>query len=279
MNSRPNPDHLAKSDKDHRSQFGKQIVRHARRSRLYIGMEAFLTLRGLFFVGRRYTCPCCGWRLRAFTHGGVSFRIRPLGYCPRCHAKARHRRVWLFLEQRTNLFADSLRLLHVSPEYCFSRRLKKVSNLNYVGVDISDCPNIAIKMDLMAAPLLSESFDAIICIHILEHIEDDRRALSELHRVLKPGGWAVISVPVRMDQKTHEDSRIFSEEERERLFGETSHVRIYGHDFVDRLAQCGFQVELDLGKNVDQKTRESYGLRDDENIFYCTKNRSKNPTP
>jgi SAM-dependent methyltransferase len=210
--------------------------------------------------------------LRAFTRGGASFRIRHLGYCPRCHAKARHRRIWLFLEQKTDLFEFPLRLLHVSPEYCFSRRLKKLSNLFYVGGDIADCPNIAIKMDLAATPLLSDSFDAVICIHILEHIEDDHRALSELYRVLKPGGWAVISVPLRWDRKTHENAKILSEEERERAFGETGHVRAYGNDFIERLEKCGFRAEVDLGKNVHQQAREKYGLRDDEDIFFCHKN-------
>jgi SAM-dependent methyltransferase len=230
-------------------------------------------MRGLIFIGLRYTCPCCGWRFRAFTHGGVSFRMRHLGYCPRCHSKARHRRIWLFLEQKTNLFSGPLRLLHVSPEYCFSRRFKKMHNLDYVGADIYDYPNITIKMDLVEMPIRSDTFDAIICIHVLEHIEDDRSAIKELFRVLKPGGWAVVSVPIRWDQKTYEDPRIISEEDRERAFGEIAHVRIYGYDLVDRLEECGFKVQPDLGKDVEQQTREKYGLRDDENIFYCTKAR------
>lgn len=228
-------------------------------------------LRGLLFIGLRYTCPCCRWRLRAFTHGGASFKARYLGYCPRCHAKARHRRIWLFLEQKTNLFTDPLRLLHVSPEYCFSRRFKKMNNLDYIGADLNECPNISIRMDLASTSIRSEIFDAIICIHILEHIEDDRVAMKELYRVLKPGGWAVVSVPVRWDQKTYENPNVISPEERELAFGETTHVRLYGYDVIDRLEECGFRVHVDLGRNINQQTREKYGLRDDEDIFYCTK--------
>ena len=234
-------------------------------------LEVLLAFRALLFVGTRYTCPCCGWRLRAFTHGGASVKVRHLGYCPRCNSKARHRRIWLYLEQRTNLFSDRLRLLHVSPKYGLSRRFTTLQNLDYVGVDPNARRNISIRMDLTATPVGSDTFDAIVCIHVLEHVQEDRKAIRELFRVLRPGGWAVVSAPIRLDQKTFEDPTLTTPEERDRAFGETVHVRIYGHDLIDRLEECGFQVQLDLGTGVEQQTREKYGLRDDENIFYCSK--------
>ncbi len=197
--------------------------------------------------------------------------MRHLGYCPRCNSKARHRRNWLYLEQKTNLFTDHLHLLHVSPKYSLSRRFVTMPNLEYVGVDFDNRPNTSIKLDLSMTPIRSDTFDAIICIHVLEHIQEDSKAIRELFRVLKPGGWAIISVPIRLDQKTFEDPTITTPEERERTFGETQHFRFYGYDLIDRLEECGFQAQLDLGKDVEQKTREKYGLRDDENIFYCTK--------
>ena len=144
-------------------------------------------------------------------------------------------------------------------------------NLDYLGVDQVDFPNVKIKMDLVSTPFRSEIFDAIICIHVLEHIEEDREALRELYRVLKPGGWAVVSVPIRLDQKTYEDPMIVLPEERNRAFGETAHVRFYGYDLMDRLQECGFQVQLDRGDEVDLRTRMKYGLRDDESIFHCVK--------
>jgi predicted SAM-dependent methyltransferase len=144
-------------------------------------------------------------------------------------------------------------------------------NLNYVGVDLNDRPNIGIKLDTTAIPVHSNTIDAIICIHVLEHVQDDRKAIGELFRVLKPGGWAIISVPIRLEQKTFEDPTITTPEERERTFGETDHVRIYGYDLLERLEGNGFQVQLDLGKDIELQTREKYGLLDDENIFYCTK--------
>jgi len=175
------------------------------------------------------------------------------------------------LQQKTNLFTDHLRLFHVSPNYCLSRRFSTLPIIDYVGVDHNNHRNIFVKMVLPATPFLSETFDAIICIHVLEHIQEDRKAIHELYRVLKPGGWAGISVPIRLDQKTYEDPTITSPEERERNFGETMHVRYYGYDLVDRLEEAGFLVKMYPGKEVDQQSRQKYGLRDDENIFYCTK--------
>ncbi len=145
-------------------------------------------------------------------------------------------------------------------------------NIDYVGGDLHHHRNIRFRMDLPAAPLLSETFDAILCIHVLEHIQQDRQAMRELYRVLKPGGWAGISTPIRLDQKTFEDPSITSPEARQRAFGETVHVRYYGYDLKDRLEEAGFCVSFYPGKDVDPQSKQMYGLRDDENIFLCTKN-------
>lgn len=234
-------------------------------------LEALLVIRSIFFLGMRYRCPCCGWRLRAFTDEGAIFRERALSYCPRCNSKARHRRIWLFLQERTNLLAGPLHLLEVSPKYCFARRFKAMPHLEYLGVDLVHRPHVSAIIDLTALTIKSDSFDALLCVHVLEEIVDDRRAMGELHRVLKPGGWALITVPTRMDRKTYEDPAITDPVERERAFNEAAHVRIYGHDIIDRLEECGFRVEVDLAENVPLQTREKYGLRADENIFFCTK--------
>jgi SAM-dependent methyltransferase len=234
-------------------------------------IEAGMALRAVMFAGRRYVCPCCGWHVRGFTWGGASFRTRPLGYCPRCNAKARHRRIWLFLERRTNLFADRIRLLEISPKYSFARRFVRMANLEFVGADLDGRPHVAVRTDLTALAMDSETFDAVICVHVLEEIVDDRRGMREIHRVLRPGGWALISVPTRLDRPTYEDPSITSPIDRQREFGEKAHVRVYGGDIVDRLREAGFAVDVDLARDVPPEDRERFGLRDDENIFWCTK--------
>lgn len=234
-------------------------------------VETLLLIRALIFVGKRYVCPCCGWRLRAFTTGGASLRTRSSGYCPRCRSKARHRRIWLFLSQKTTLFSRRMRLLEVSPHYCFARRWVRMGNLGLVGADLSPGPHVALRMDLTSAPLRSQAFDAILCVHVLEEIVDDRAAMRELFRMVKPGGWVLVSVPTRMERKTYEDPSITTPKERRRAFGEEAHVRVYGHDLVRRLEDCGFRVQVDLATDVDAASRRKYGLRDDENIFLCTR--------
>jgi SAM-dependent methyltransferase len=240
-------------------------------------IDGLLAVRALAFIGRRYTCPCCGWRLRAFTHGGTSLKARSNGYCPRCNAKARHRRDWLLLEEQTNLFTDDLRLLHVSPKYSLSRRFRKMTNLKYVAGDIKARANITVRFDVAALPFANEAFDAAICIHVLEHVVRDREGMSEIHRVLRPGGWALISVPVRLDQPTYEDWSVTSPEDRLREFGETDHVRYYGRDLVDRLEAAGFSVRVDLASELSEETRATYGLLTDENVFVCRKPAALSP--
>lgn len=220
-------------------------------------------------MGVRHRCPCCGWRVRAFTAGGASVRPRPAGYCPRCTAKARHRRIWLFLADRTDLFSNPMSLLEVSPHYSFGRRWVKMDHLSFVGADLADRPHITLRMDLTAAPLRSATFDAILCIHVLEEIHDDRRAMEELFRLVKPGGWALVSVPTALDRATYEDPSITTRKARREAFGEEAHVRVYGRDLIERLRRVGFQVDVDLAKDLDDALVRECGLRDDENLFLC----------
>ncbi|MHC4958492.1 MAG: class I SAM-dependent methyltransferase [Planctomycetota bacterium] len=226
-----------------------------------------LFVRGLLFFGLRYRCPCCGWRCRAFAGEWGLLATKPDGYCPRCNSKARHRRLWIYLRDRTNLFSDRLRLLEVAPWWSLTRRFRRMRNLRFVGLDIArrgdSCTLLG---DVTAMPLGDDTVDAALCIHTLEHVEDDRRAIAELYRVLRPGGWSVVSVPLRLDAPTYEDPAITRPEERERAFGERGHVRWYGTDFVNRLKAAGFLVEMDPGVPLPR-----CGIRDDENLFLCRK--------
>lgn len=194
------------------------------------------------------------------------------GYCPRCNAKARHRRIWLYLRENTELFLERVRLLEVAPWWSFARRFRHMPNIAYVGLDLQRAgPQVTVLGDAISLPIQDGCLDAAICIHVLEHIEDDRRAIAELLRVLKPGGWAIITVPLRLDRPTHEDPSIREPAERERVFGEPGHVRFYGADTIDRIREGGFDVTLDLAEQIPPNTSRRFGLRDDENIFHCRK--------
>lgn len=210
--------------------------------------------------------------MRSFVAKGSLVRRSETGYCPRCNAKARHRRVWLYLERHTDLLSRDVRFLEVAPWWALARRLRRLPNVMYVGMDIErSLAQVTVLGDAARIPLESEALDAAICIHVLEHVPDDRAAMAELFRVLKPGGWILISVPLRLGRETVEDPSITDPDERLRLFGERSHVRFYGSDILDRLTEAGFELELDLASEIPWHERQRYGLRDDENIFHCRK--------
>ncbi|MCB2180237.1 class I SAM-dependent methyltransferase [bacterium] len=247
----------------------RKYLAHSRFTHLVF--EAFLLLRGLLFIGNQVYCPCCGWSFRTFIKSGLSLKKRARGYCPRCNAKARHRRNYLFLKEKTDLFQTEQTLLHVAPKYCLSRKFSSQANIKYVGVALENDFNISAVMDITSPSLQTDAVDSIVCIHVLEHLEQDRQAIRELYRVLKPGRWASISVPIRLDQPTYEDPNIVSPEDRKREFGEKDHVRIYGNDLINRLEEAGFLVELHLAEDINPHDFDKFGLMRDENIFLLTK--------
>lgn len=252
------------------------VVRSARRGlasgNLFAVKRAVLLLRGVLFLGWKYRCPCCGWHLRGFAGQWGMLASNPDGYCPRCNAKARHRRLWLYLEEHTDLLERPGRVLEIAPWWALSRRLRKRGNLSFIGLDLAARgPHVSVVGDAARIPLDDDCIDSALCIHTLEHIEHDQRAMSELFRVLKPGGWAVVSVPLKLDRPTHEDPTITDPGQREREFGERSHVRFYGLDIQDRLKDAGFTVLVDWAREIPHEVRTRFGLRDDENLFLCRK--------
>lgn len=193
------------------------------------------------YRGGNHYCPVCERCSRKFLPYGVVER-RPHARCVHCSALERHRLTWLFLQRRTDLFDGRFkRLLHVAPERMFQKRLRKLLGSGYVSGDLYN-PRAMMKMDVTAIPFGTATFDAIYCSHVLEHVEDDRQAMREFRRVLKPGGWALLLVPITAEQ-TIEDPLITDPRERERVFGQSDHVRRYGPDYEDRLATAGFHVE------------------------------------
>lgn len=171
-----------------------------------------------------------------------------------------------------DLASARIRLLEVAPWWSFARRFQTMPNIEYAGIDLEDRgPYVTEIGDVSHMPFESRTFDAVICVHVLEHVDDDRVAIEEMERVLRPGGWALVTVPINLDGPTIEDPAVTDPVERKRLFGEPSHVRLYGLDVRDRLERGGFKVDIDFASEIPEATRMRHGLRDDENIFMCAK--------
>lgn len=134
-------------------------------------------------------------------------------------------------------------MLHIAPELCFIGRFEALENLDYITADI-ESPLAKVKMDIHEIPFNENSFDVIFCNHVLEHVDDDLKAMEEMYRVLKPEGWAILQVPFfpPIPKQTISDPSIPDPKERERLFGQDDHVRLYGEDYPDRLRSAGFNV-------------------------------------
>jgi SAM-dependent methyltransferase len=227
-----------------------------------------LRYRVLRHRGDRVECPVCGGRFRQF----MSDWNRPGAICWRCGAHERHRALWLYLQSDPRLLEDVHSLLHISPEWSLQRRLRPLVGTGYVTSELE--PGRAdLALDLRAIALPNASFDAIVCSHVLEHIDEDAVAMRELHRVLRPRGWLIVMVPLDHGREhTFEDPSIQAPDERERAFWQHDHVRLYALDIVERLASAGFDVRraqpaVECGPSLAAR----YGLLDGDDIFVCHK--------
>lgn len=169
---------------------------------------------------------------------------RPNALCPNCLSLERHRLIWMYLQDQTDFFKAQLQVLHVAPEVCFMRRFEQKHGNRYITTDI-ESPLAKVKADIHQLPFADNTFDAVLCNHVLEHVADDIKALQELKRVLKPGGWAILQVPFfsPVPETTFEDNSITDKREREKIFGQDDHVRKYGHDYPTRINASGLVAE------------------------------------
>jgi SAM-dependent methyltransferase len=196
---------------------------------------------GVYWLGIKYRCSVCGWRLRAFRETAAHPGYKEM--CYRCGALARHRFLWLYMKNETNLFSAPLRVLHFAAEACLSERLSAMPHLDYTTADIE--PGRMEVLDLMNINKPEASYDVVLCIHVLEHVSDDNKALREILRVLKPGGWAILNPHMDLSlEKTREDPSVTSPEERRRLFNHEDHYRVYGRDIGKRFGDAGLDVEV-----------------------------------
>jgi SAM-dependent methyltransferase len=222
---------------------GRQLVRQGRARALYAGDDV--------------RCPCCGSAFREFAPLG-----RPNRLCWTCGSLERDRLLWLLFDRRAELLRPGMRILHVAPERALRGRLRAVAGAAYVGGDL-DARYAEHRLDVTALEFPDESFDAVLCNHVLEHVPDDRRALRELHRVLRTGGWATLLVPLADRARTDEDPAVADRGERVRRFGQHDHVRLYGRDYIDRVEEAGLRVDREeLDRRVDDEADRRFRLRD-----------------
>ncbi|MBN3940600.1 class I SAM-dependent methyltransferase [Nostoc sp. NMS9] len=230
----------------------------------------YLYIRSLWYAGNDVFCPCCERKFQKFLPFGA--QKRPNAICPRCLSLERHRLLWLYLKNKTNLLSQKLELLHVAPEYLLKKSISNLPNINYLSADLQ--PNEAmVQMDITDIQYPNNVFDVILCSHVLEHIPNDWQAMAELCRVLKPGGWAILHIPLDPKlEKTLEGTSDLSPEERERLFGHHDHMRMYGRDYKEKLEKAGFTVKVDsYAQELGIDNIQKFGLMPDEDIYYCTK--------
>jgi SAM-dependent methyltransferase len=177
--------------------------------------------------------------------------------------------VWLYLKERTDFFQGKKAVLHIAPEGCFIPRFEDLHQEQYITADI-ESPLAKVKMDIHKMPFKDNSFDIVLCNHVLEHVQDDIVAMKQISRVLKPGGFAILQVPFfhPIPDKTVSDPGITDRKIRERLFGQDDHVRKYGRDYAARIEEAGLQViEDDFVNSVPEEQRQKFGLAKGEIIF------------
>tara|TARA_B000000565_G_scaffold229680_1_gene187574 strand:+ start:428 stop:1213 length:786 start_codon:yes stop_codon:yes gene_type:complete len=220
----------------------------------------------ILYRGKKFVDPIDGSSYRTFLPYGYN-RLRKNALCPGTLSLERHRLLWLYLKKKTKLLEKNISVLHVAPEIIFIKKFKKITNWNYVSIDLKS-PLADIKANVYNLPFEENYFDLILCNHVLEHIEDDYKALNELHRVIKNKGTLIVQVPLDKNlKKTFENKEIMNPKERNKYYGQYDHVRVYGLDFYTRLAKSGFTPKkIDILKEMSNEEKIKYCLPKDEKI-------------
>ena len=205
-----------------------------------------------FLKGDQYTDPIDGQSFKSFLPYGYGNQRNNV-LSPSTLSLERHRLLWLFLKNETDFFTAPKKVLHFAPEQAFYKRFRKMNHLEYVTTDLNS-PLADVKADICNLPFKDNEFDIILCNHVLEHIPDDTKAMQELYRVMKLGGYGIFQIPQDLSRsETFEDDSITDQKERAKIFGQYDHVRIYGRDYFDKLRSIGFKVEeVDYTTNLPE---------------------------
>lgn len=246
------------------------------------------TRRRVKYAGRAVECPFCGGHFSRFAPTGAKERpfwrsaegqaLLELDYinvanamCPWCRSSERHRLLYFYLRDRLDFFQmKGIKLLDVAPDGFLQHKVFSKADIEYISIDIGPARRPTTMIDLTKMSFPENAFDAIICYHVLEHIPDDIQAMRELYRVLKPGGWGIVQVPI-WAEKTVEDPTV-PRKGYPAVYGHRDHVRRYGLDYEDRLASVGFKVTVDgYARELPEEFIQRYGLFETEDIYFCEK--------
>ena len=226
-----------------------------------------------YLKGNTFTDPIDGRSFKKFLPYGYGTQ-RENALSPSTLSLERHRLMWLFLRDETTFFTttEKLKVLHIAPEQCFLDIFKKQKNLDYITSDL-ESPIADVKADICNLPFKENEFDVVFCNHVLEHIATDEKAMQELYRVLKPGGFGIFQIPQDLNRAiTFEDDSITDKKERAKIFGQYDHVRVYGRDYFNKLRAVGFKVdEVDYTKKIAPERLERFCLMKHEILPVCYK--------
>lgn len=224
------------------------------------------------YKGNTYTDPIDTKSYKSFLPYGYG-KQRNNVLAPGTFSLERHRLLWLYLKNETQFFSKPIKLLHFAPEQAFYNRFKKIDNIEYTTTDI-ESPLADVKADICNLPFEDNTYDVILCNHVLEHIKDDKKAMEELYRVMKPGGWGIFQIPQDIQRATtFEDDSIVDRKERAAIFGQYDHVRVYGLDYFNKLRKIGFEVEevRYAETNLTSEEVKKYALNPIEILPVCRK--------
>ncbi|KFN01172.1 glycosyltransferase [Bacillus clarus] len=196
------------------------------------------------------------------------------GICPICNSMDRERLYRTYIETETNLLSENHKILHIAPEARLREWLNQFTNLSYVCGDLIPKDQLMEEVDVTNIVYENEAFDVIICSHVLEHVPEDEKAMKELYRVLKPGGWGIIQVPIVMHiNSIIEGPSIVTPQMRKLVFGQEDHVRIYNQaGFIQRLKNAGFYVELyNIAEKYGIEQARKLGLSETDMLYIVRK--------
>lgn len=242
------------------STFKKIVTQIIPRKFLYEQEENIRKIYSVLYSGNQFQCNICGKKLKKFIETNHHDLL-----CPNCGSLQRNRRLWFLLENE--FLKPNSTILDFSPSRCLYRKLKKNSTITYHSTDLSGDFIADFQFDITNLKVADNTYDLVICYHILEHIPDDNKAMQELFRIMKNGAKALVQTPFK-EGEVYENDSIVTASERLKHFGQEDHVRVYSVEGLkNRLVQSGFQVEI--LENFDKNN--NYGLNSFEKILVLTK--------